>query len=118
MLEALAIFAERNARYNDGWRKYGAYGGAFFVKDRAERIWESMKSGNFNIEDALDLINLSAFTIRSEREGNHGGEYWKKAEIDMPVGPEIIGAIRAVWGSSGFSPDEKLDRIGRIIEGE
>jgi hypothetical protein len=75
--QALGIFSEKNAKYNDGWRVYGTYGAAFFVKDRANRIWRMIKEhGTINEEDALDLINLCCFVIRSQRENNFGGEFW------------------------------------------
>lgn len=82
VLEALAIFSNKNQQYQDGWQAYGSYGAAFFVKDRANRLWKSMKyRSRIKYEDALDLINLSCFLIRSQRAGNTGGEYWGKGEL-------------------------------------
>ena|SRR3982751_5077550 len=82
VMEALAIFGVKNEQYHDGWRAYGLYGAGFFVKDRANRIWRKVKRDKqFNIEDALDLINLCAFAIRSQREGNVGGEYWEQEDF-------------------------------------
>lgn len=79
IMDALAIFSAKNDKYDDGWRAYGEYGAAFFLKDRSNRIWRMMKAkGYFNHEDALDLINLACFAIRSQRENNYGGEFWDR----------------------------------------
>lgn len=84
ILEALQIFSTKNAEYDDGWKCYGTYGATFFIKDRANRIWRAVKSYQaFKREDALDLINLCCFAIRSQTSGNFGGEYWEESEVDM-----------------------------------
>lgn len=86
VLEALQIFSVKNQEYNDGWKCYGAYGATFFIKDRANRIWRSMKKyQQFKREDALDLINICCFAIRSQMEGNLGGEYWTNEEVPAEV---------------------------------
>lgn len=160
IIKALYIFSKKNKKYSDGWKCYGSYGAAFFIKDRANRIWRMMKAEQkLNPEDALDLVNLAVFAIRSQDENNVGGEYWgddtpgtkslgeqeEQAVCAMcggdvtpcPDHPQAsiiplsyylssqdskfkrnIDAVRAVWGSSGYSPDEKLDRIGRLVDGD
>jgi hypothetical protein len=85
VLNALEIFSRKNADYDDGWKCYGSYGAAFFIKDRANRIWRSMKGTlQINSEDALDLINLACFVIRSQTESNIGGEFWPEADDGIP----------------------------------
>lgn len=82
VLQALDIFSKKNATYNDGWKAYGKYGACFFIKDRANRVWRMLKkSGEFNEEDALDLINICCFAIRSQREYNFGGEFWEPSDV-------------------------------------
>jgi len=84
VLKALDIFSTKNAKYKDGWTAYGSYGAAFFIKDRANRIWRMIKEhGEINEEDALDLINLCCFVIRSQQGNNFGGEFWD--EEDAPA---------------------------------
>lgn len=79
VLQALDIFSAKNATYNDAWSKYGSYGAAFFIMDRAERIWQMMtEQHQMNPEDCLDLINLCCFCIRSQMVGNIGGQRWPK----------------------------------------
>ena len=91
LMEALEIFAVKNAEYNDAWSKYGSYGAAFFMLDRAERVWQSVTTNTkFKTEDALDLINLCAFAIRSQNKGNIGGQRWPQ----MNEGPDY-GYIHA-----------------------
>lgn len=78
MLEAYKIFLSRKVVYGEGgWKTYGAMGAAFFLKDRANRVWRSMRDRHvINEDDALDLINIATFAVRSDREGNVGGEFW------------------------------------------
>jgi hypothetical protein len=88
VLKALEIFSKKNADYDDGWKVYGSYGACFFIKDRANRIWRSMKKKHkFNPEDALDLINLACFAIRSQELESVGGEYWPEFDEE----PEADG---------------------------
>jgi hypothetical protein len=73
----MAIFENRLSLYGDGWRRYGALGAAFFLKDRANRIWLALRDRKtMNVEDAQDLINTACFAIRSQMENNYGGEFW------------------------------------------
>ena len=58
---------------------------------RAERVWQSVTTNTkFKTEDALDLINLCAFAIRSQNKGNIGGQRWPQ----MNEGPDY-GYIHA-----------------------
>jgi hypothetical protein len=119
VLDALGIFSQRNAKYDDGWRAYGKYGACFFMKDRANRVWKMLKkSGVFNEEDALDLINLCCFAIRSQRENNFGGEFWEPSDVlpNLDNDHDIEQAeqhVCAVCGS--FSdPCEHSNHSGRL----
>ena len=82
LLRALRIYADRSVRYQDSWQRYGALGAAFFAKDRANRIWDSLRRAvgfeHYNEEDALDIINSAVFCVRSARQKNYGGEFWPK----------------------------------------
>ena len=83
IIQALKIYSGRRERYQSGWRRLGALGNAFFMKDRANRVWEALKNGpgcqSFNYEDCVDMINIAAFCYRSAHEENYGGEFWPDA---------------------------------------
>lgn len=77
MLDAFKIYVERSGPYQQSWESYGFNGAAFFLKDRANRVWRSCQNTrNFKREDALDAINSAVFAIRSQMRENFGGEFW------------------------------------------
>lgn len=78
LLRAMEIFSERRPlRGSEGWRRYGAKGAAFFIKDRANRIWDTIQIHRMvYADDALDIINYAVFCIRAYEEDNYGGEFW------------------------------------------
>lgn len=72
MLGALRIFAERNARYKDGWATAGWRGVLFDLRKKTERLWRQFWHGQLTIasvDDAYDLINFAAFFIRAQASG-------------------------------------------------
>lgn len=78
--EALSLFAERNAGYQDNWKRQGWRGSMFKLRLKVERAWEVLWSadparGEAGIDDLLDAINNAAFAIRSIRDGNRDGEW-------------------------------------------
>ena len=88
--EAMRIYAMRNTRYKDNWRRFGWRGCLFRVRERAERAWDDLfwaelpetdysKFSEAHVDDLLDLINLAAFAVRAIREGNRDGN-WFEAE--------------------------------------
>jgi hypothetical protein len=101
LLEALRIYAERNEHYKDNWTRMGWRGMLVRVQERAERLWDSLwdhqteltdsflPARDGKLDDALDLINFAAFTIRGVRAGNRDGEWrWRS-------GPEERADLRA-----------------------
>lgn len=97
LMEAAAIYAERNVEYKDNWKRMGWRGQLIRARERAERLWDSLwdeKSftefprsdsvGASNqsivlrkkLDDAFDLINFAAFLVRGVRDGNRDGEWW------------------------------------------
>jgi hypothetical protein len=85
LLEALKVYAERNPRYNDNWRRFGWRGCLFRLRERVERLWdylwdaplrEDPDSPLLDLDDAIDLINFAAFTIRAVRMDNRDGSWF------------------------------------------
>jgi hypothetical protein len=81
LVEALAIYAERNPKYNDNWRRMGWRGVLIRIRERAERLWDEMwdapPKGVWDSDDALDLINFAAFMVRAvEGETTRDGSWW------------------------------------------
>ena len=77
-IRALNLYSQRRReRGNDGWRRYGYKGAAFFIKDRSNRLWDSVQlKRTIHENDVLDIMNYAVFCIRSHREDNYGGEFW------------------------------------------
>lgn len=96
--EALIIYAQRNVKYKDNWRRFGWRGCLFRVRERAERAWDNLwdavtpqvaagegrslsaEAEEFvataDYDDLLDMINFACFTIRAVRENNRDGSWW------------------------------------------
>jgi hypothetical protein len=84
LFDAISIYAERKAKRGGGWRRYGFNGAAFFLKDRANRVWDACRlRGTFEREDAIDVLNYSIIAIMSLEENNFGGEFWPEDSYPM-----------------------------------
>lgn len=95
LLEALAVYAERNARYNDNWKRQGWRGSLFKLRLKVERIWDvwwamplvhergglGTTRPDADVDDVLDVINNAVFAVRCIRDGNRDGE-WEYPESD------------------------------------
>jgi hypothetical protein len=78
---ALRIYAKRNERYKDNWRRFGWRGCLFRIRERTERLWDTYWQGGSagleaDLDDAYDLLNFVAFFIRAVEEGNRGGSWF------------------------------------------
>jgi len=81
MEAALAIYADRNPKYNDNWSRFGWRGCLFRVRERAERLWDQYWDKepsrlDFDLDDAYDLLNFVCFFIRAVEANNRDGEWW------------------------------------------
>lgn len=87
LVEALAKYAERNAEYNDNWTRMGWRGMLVRVRERSERLWDSLFWTDLpktdytewqgrKLDDAIDLINFAAFLVRAVRAANRDGSWW------------------------------------------
>jgi hypothetical protein len=92
ILDALLVYAERNPKYKDNWRRMGWRGCLIRIRERAERLWDEfwdaetldldkLMSGERtpprDVDDALDLINFAAFMVRALRgETTRDGSWW------------------------------------------
>lgn len=80
MLEALAKYKERQARYDDLWARAGARDNAHHCRSKALRVETELNlvggppSGTDGIiDDGLDLVNYAVFTVRNVRAGRIAG---------------------------------------------
>lgn len=75
-LDAYGVYLERNARYTNLWRQYGARDTAHHCRSKALRVGAELSkdkaSDDYDLDDAYDLINYSVFTIRNVDEGTIG----------------------------------------------
>src|SRR5262245_17659558 len=84
LLEALHVYAKRNAQYHDNWKRRGRRGRVVRIRERAERLWdqgdwsrETAPGPEPATDDAIDLINFAAFLVRANRgEATRDGEWW------------------------------------------
>jgi hypothetical protein len=85
LMRALVIYQERNGHYRDNWTRMGWRGMLVRVRERAERLWDSLwghdpeeDSGEWNkkLDDAIDLINFAGFLCRAVIDGNRDGTWW------------------------------------------
>lgn len=83
LMKALAIYEERNEKYNDNWRRFGWRGCLFRLRERVERAWDHLWGYDLaavpdppDLDDLYDLINFAAFTIRAVEEGNRDGSWF------------------------------------------
>lgn len=88
MLEALRIYERKNVQYKDNWKRMGWRGMLVRVRERAERLWDSLwnheasltdshlPASDGKLDDAIDLINFACFLVRAVRDGNRDGSWW------------------------------------------
>lgn len=89
-VQALGVYAQRNAHYKDNFVRMGWRGQLIRVRERAERLWDAfwdapalLETGADSIkrdellDDAYDLINFAAFLIRLVRSGNRDGTWFR-----------------------------------------
>lgn len=87
LIKALEVYAERNAEYKDNWKRMGWRGCLIRVRERSERLWDSLwdaeapptdatKWSYKKCDDAIDLINFAAFLCRAVHEDNRDGSWW------------------------------------------
>lgn len=82
LVRALDVYAERNKKYNDNFKRMGWRGLLIRIRERAERLWDAhwdWEGGEApDPDDAIDLINFAAFLVRSyEGETTRDGEWWR-----------------------------------------
>lgn len=69
---ALAIFAERNERYHDLWKKYGVKDSLNHCRSKLARTEHAFETNGklhtTDLDDAYDLINYTTFAIRNAQE--------------------------------------------------
>lgn len=85
-IQALKVYSERNAKYNDNWRRMGWRGMLVRVRERAERLWDDLWDAEgplqrdgapeIDVDDAIDLINLTGFLVRGVHDGIRDGSWW------------------------------------------
>lgn len=77
-MKAMYIFAERNERYKDLWKKSGWFGNIFHIHHKALRLFRNFiregGEGEPSLDDAYDLINYAAFAIRCLELKNKWGD--------------------------------------------
>lgn len=89
LVGALSIYAQRNEEYRDNWVRMGWRGMLVRVRERAERLWDSLfwadlpetdysKWSARKLDDAYDAINFLAFLIRAVQTANRDGEWWRR----------------------------------------
>ena|SRR5215831_14034319 len=92
MIEASAIYGERNTLYKDNWKRFGWRGCLFRLRERVERAWDVLWDADPDtldeedetrdrhpvVDDLYDLINFAAFTIRAIEEGNRDGTWFQQ----------------------------------------
>lgn len=76
-VEALEIYAERNAKYKSGWKKAGWRTHLNMMKHKVGRLLNSYEGGEDGLDDAIDLLNFTVFFVLQAREGReHDTTEW------------------------------------------
>lgn len=91
LMEALKIYDERNRKYKDNWRRQGWRSPLFDLRRKVERVWDVFWNATpipevcgpgtefeippYDLDDALDVINFGALSIRAIREGDRDGSW-------------------------------------------
>lgn len=86
---AMRVYAERNAKYGDAWRRSGWRGTLTDLRRKIERAWTFLWHATpipkpdegearidvdpDHIDDLIDIINYAAFSVRAIKEGNRDG---------------------------------------------
>lgn len=65
--EAYKVFTERNKKYKDLWKEYGAEDSALHIRSKLMRL--TTTTVETEEDDGLDLINYAVFWIRNWRDG-------------------------------------------------
>lgn len=79
LMEALAIWHERQGRYADLWSEHGVRGNLVKLRWKVDRVWrglwhsEDVRSAG--VDDALDAINYAVCVIRAARAGDRDGRW-------------------------------------------
>lgn len=81
LLEALAIYADRNVTRKDNWRKQGWRGPLYDLRDKVERAWDLLWDYDTpgpepDLDDVLDSINYAAILVRAVRSGDRDGTWF------------------------------------------
>ena len=83
LVNALTIYTERNSKYRDNWKRMGWRGMLIRIRERSERLWDSLwdapdRNEGHDVDDAIDLINFAAFLVRGagDHETDRDGEWW------------------------------------------
>lgn len=88
-LQALRTYDSRTSAYGQVWKQYGALSNLLSVARKTDRIMSSWwhEEGEKpvlhkdNLDDAIDLLNYTAFFIRNAREGNLTGEQPERLSV-------------------------------------
>lgn len=68
LYEAIEVFADRNAKYQDLFKKNSREEDGLHISSKGRRIAQQLTNGQpLDESDALDLINYVVFAIRNER---------------------------------------------------
>ena len=86
LVRALKVYAERNVKYRDNWRRKGWRGALFGARLALERAWDALWSAEpgrtvsrnktpHDVDDLIDTINYAAMTARLVEAGDRDGEW-------------------------------------------
>ncbi len=76
-MEAVNVYLERNKKYEDGWREAGWETHRDQMRHKLGRLLRTYEGGEDGLDDAIDLINYTAFFIIQAREGiRHDKSEW------------------------------------------
>src|SRR3989304_10094615 len=68
LLEAVALYEEREKKYRGLWKEYGVADSHHHIVSKTSRL-RMAYTGQADIDDALDLINYTVFLVRNFRAG-------------------------------------------------
>lgn len=77
-LEAMCIFQERNANYRDAWKEQGWRGNLMDLRRKVMRLWNQWwhpRGTRGYLDNAVDLLNFTAFFLRNARAENEEGNW-------------------------------------------
>lgn len=80
--EAMNIYADRNEKYRDNWKRKGWRGALFGARLALERAWDLLwgpkpvpEHAAFDVDDLLDTMNYAAQAVRLIRAGDRDGSW-------------------------------------------